>query len=71
MEQTFTELRDKPSKETVKAVSEKTVQSVKARNCNICSPNITEGMRELLDLFARKIEEKVSQVTYTVHENPL
>ena len=71
MEETFTELRDKPSKETVKAVSEKTVQSVKARNCNICSPKITEGMREFLDLFGRKIEEKVSQVTSTVHENPL
>ena len=71
MEQTFTELRDKPSKETVKAVSEKTVQSVKARNCNICSPKITEGMREFLDLFARKIEEKISQVTFIVHENPL
>ena len=71
MGETFTELRDKPSKETVKVVSEKTVQSVKVQNCYICSPKITESMRDFLDLFARKIEENVSQVTSTVHEKPL
>ena len=70
MEETFTELRDKPSKETVKAVSERTAQSVKAQNCSICS-RITEGMREFLEVFARQIEEKVSKVTSTIHENPL
>ena len=72
MEETFTELRDRPSKETVKAVSERTVQSVKAQNCSICSPKVSEGMREFSDLFARKIEEKVSQVvTSAIHKNPL
>ena len=71
MEETFTELRDKPSKETVKAVSERTAQSVKAQNCSICSPRITEGMREFLEVFARQIEEKVSKVTSTIHKNTL
>ena len=70
MEETFAELRDKPSKGTVKAVSEKTVQSVKLQNCGICSPRITEGMREFLEVFAQQIEEKVSQVTSAIHENP-
>ena len=70
MEETFIELRDKPSKETVKAVSERTVQSVKARGCSMCSPRITEGMREFLEVFAQQIEEKGSQVTSTVYENP-
>ena len=63
MEETFLTLRDKPCKETVQASVEKTVQTVKARNCQACSPKITEGMRDFLDLFARKIEETVFQVS--------
>ena len=69
MEETFTALRDKPCKETVKASAEKTVQTVKTRNCPVCSPKITEGMRDFLDLFTRKVEETVSQVSYTPHGN--
>ena len=70
MEETFTTLRDKPCTETVKASAEKTVQTVKARNCPACSPKVTEGMRDFVDLFTRKIEETVSQVSYTSMEGP-
>ncbi|KAG6381733.1 hypothetical protein JVT61DRAFT_337 [Boletus reticuloceps] len=62
MEETFTALRDKPCNETVKTSAEKTVQTVKARNCQACSPTITEGMRDFVDLFTRKIDETVSQI---------
>ncbi|KAF8553564.1 hypothetical protein OG21DRAFT_1510006 [Imleria badia] len=62
MEETFTALRDKPCKETVKASAEETVQTVKARNCHVCSTKITEGMRDFVDLLTRKIEETVSQI---------
>ena len=68
MEETFTALRDKPCKETVKASAEKAVQTVKAQNCQLCSVKITEGMRDFVDLFTRKIEETVSQVRYSLIE---
>ena len=63
MEEVFTALRDKPCKEAMRAIAEKTVQTVKARNCPVCSPRITEGMRDFLEMFGRKIEERVSQVS--------
>ena len=69
MEETFAALREKPCKATVQAFAEKTVQTVKARKCQTCSSQITEGMRELVDLLTRKIEETVSQVSYTLHED--
>jgi hypothetical protein len=56
MEETFLALRDKPCKETV--------QTVRARNWQACSPKITEGMRDFLDLFARKIEDTVSCIPH-------
>ncbi|KAF8557936.1 hypothetical protein OG21DRAFT_1481931 [Imleria badia] len=62
MVETFAALRDKPCKETVQASAEKTVQNVKGRNCRVCAPQVTEGMRDFLDLFTRKIEEAVSQI---------
>ena len=68
MEETFTALRDKPCKETVQAAVERTVQSVKARNCNACTPHVAEGMRDFLDLFTRKVDKAVSQVSYTAIE---
>ena len=67
MEETFTALRDKPCKETVKVSAEKTEQTVKARGCQTCSPKITGGMRDFVDLFTRKIEETVSQVSRIGH----
>jgi hypothetical protein len=70
MEGTFLALRDKPCKETVQASAQRTAQTVKARNCEACSPKITEGMRDFLDLFTRKIEETVSQVSCIPHGNP-
>ena len=68
MEETFAALRDKPCKESVQASAEKTVQTVKERDCQACSAKITEGMRDFVDLFTRKIEEVVSQVSYTPTE---
>ncbi|KAI9464708.1 hypothetical protein HD554DRAFT_1249843 [Boletus coccyginus] len=62
MEETFTTLRDKPCKGTVQACGEKAVQTVKARNCPACSPRVAEGMRDLVNLFTRKVEETVSQI---------
>ena len=70
MEETFAALRDQPCTEIVKIFAEKTVQTVKARNCAACSPKVTEGMRDFVDLFTRKIEETVSQVSYTSMEGP-
>ena len=64
MEETFTTLRDKPCLESVKSSAEKAVQTVKARNCQACSPMVAEGMREFVDCFARKIDETVSQVSW-------
>ena len=68
MEETFAALRDQPCTEIVKIFAEKTVQTVKARNCAACSPKVTEGMRDFVDLFTKKIEETVSQVSYTPME---
>ena len=62
MEETFTALQDRPCGSTVKTCAEKTVQSVKAQNCQACPPRVTEGMRDFVDLFVRKIEETISQV---------
>ncbi|KAF8553553.1 hypothetical protein OG21DRAFT_1497601 [Imleria badia] len=67
MEETFTALRDKPCKETVQASAEQTVQIVKAQECRVCSPQITEGMRDFLDLFTRKIEEAVSRIEFELN----
>ena len=63
MEGTFVELQDKPCKATVQAFAEKTVETVKARNCQGCSPTVTEGMRDFADLFVRKVEEVVSKAS--------
>ena len=68
MEETFTALRDKPCKSTVQASAEKTAQEVKARGCGACSLKATEGTRELVKLFARKIEKTVSQVSCIITE---
>ena len=46
----------------MQASVEKTVQAVKARNCQACSPKTTEGMRDFVHFFVRNIEEIVSEV---------
>ncbi|KAF9233461.1 hypothetical protein BU15DRAFT_80070 [Melanogaster broomeanus] len=61
MEKTFLVLRDKPCEATIQTCTEQTVQSVRARNCS-CSPRVAESMREFSALFARTVEEVVSQV---------
>ena len=67
MEETFTTLRDKPCKKTLQASADKTVQAVKAQNCQACSPRIGGGMHDLVGFFAKKIDETVSQVTSPFH----
>ncbi|KAF9229915.1 hypothetical protein BU15DRAFT_84324 [Melanogaster broomeanus] len=62
MEKTFLALRDRPCEATILACAEETVQNVRARNCVACAPHIAEGMRDFSALFARKVEEVVSQV---------
>ena len=62
MEETFMMLRDKPCKKTVKASAEKTVKAVGAQGCT-CSTKVPDGMRDFVDLFTRKIEEMVAQVS--------
>ena len=71
MEETFAALRDKPCKATMQASAEIAVQAVKARECRACSLRVTEGMRDFVDLFTRKIEETVSQVSCTLHGDTL
>ena len=71
MEEAFMELRDKPCSATVQAVAEKTVQTVKTRNCETCSAKVTEGMRDFSELLARKVEETVSQVNIVPHSDSL
>ncbi|KAG9313125.1 hypothetical protein JVU11DRAFT_6575 [Chiua virens] len=62
MEQTFVELRDKPCKATIESHAVKTVQSIKGKNCISCSPHVEEGMRGLVELFGKKLDEVVSQI---------
>ena len=69
MEETFTVLRNKPCKEALQSTAEKTVHAIKSLNCQACSPKISEGMRDFVDCFARKIEEAVSQVSSTPMES--
>ena len=68
MEETFTALQDKPCEKTVQTSAEKTVQAVKARNCQACSSKVTEGIRDFVELFTKKINEAVSQVRATPME---
>jgi hypothetical protein len=63
MEETFTELRNKPCKETVQAFAAQAVKAVKAQGCAACSQMITEGMHEFSDLLVREVEKEVSQVS--------
>jgi hypothetical protein len=46
MEETFLALRDRPCEATIQASAEKTVQTVKALNCQTCSVKVAEGMRD-------------------------
>ena len=68
MEETFTALQDKPCEKTVRTSAEKTVQTIRARNCQACSPKVTEGMRDFVELFTKKIDEATSQVSTTLVE---
>ncbi|KIJ65515.1 hypothetical protein HYDPIDRAFT_27516 [Hydnomerulius pinastri MD-312] len=62
MEGTFLVLRDKPCGATIEAAAEEVVKAVRTRGCQVCSPGVVEGMREFSAVFARKVEEVVSQV---------
>ncbi|KIK92540.1 hypothetical protein PAXRUDRAFT_67655, partial [Paxillus rubicundulus Ve08.2h10] len=62
MEKTFQALRDKPCGATIVTSAEETVKYVKGLNCNACSLQVTNGMRDFSALFVRKVEEEVSKV---------
>ena len=65
MEDTFTALRNKPCKETVRAFTERTVKLVEALDCPACSSTMAEIVREYSGLLVRKVEEVVSKVSCT------
>ena len=65
MEECFMALWDKPCQATIQAAVEKAVQAVKVRNYQTCSPMVTEGMSDFSNLFVRKVEQAVSQVSCT------
>ena len=62
MTETFAALRDNPCRETVESFAPRTVQTVRAQNCPICSVNISDYMRVISGLFTAKVEEVVSKV---------
>ncbi|KAG6381732.1 hypothetical protein JVT61DRAFT_336 [Boletus reticuloceps] len=62
MEETFSELRDKPCRTTVESFVAKTVQSVRARGCPTCSVNIANYMWAFSKLLTRKVEEGVFKI---------
>ena len=63
MDEAFALLRRKPCKETIQASAEKTVRELKFSNCPVCSPRIYECMHEFSELFSKKVEETVSNVS--------
>ncbi|KAI6149582.1 hypothetical protein BKA82DRAFT_871000 [Pisolithus tinctorius] len=62
MEATFRTLKEKPCARTVHKSVEKTIGEVRRRNCQSCTPDIATVMNQFADLFARKVEELVSEV---------
>jgi hypothetical protein len=62
MNETFEALQDKPCKATIDSWVEKTVKKVRNENCQVCSANISEGVRVFCELLTKKIEEVVSKV---------
>ncbi|KAI6013539.1 hypothetical protein EDC04DRAFT_691404 [Pisolithus marmoratus] len=62
METTFQTLKEKPCAQTVYESAEKTIEEVRRRNCQSCSPNIATVMKQFADMFAKKVEELVAEV---------
>ncbi|KAI6112981.1 hypothetical protein F5141DRAFT_1110814 [Pisolithus sp. B1] len=62
MESTFQTLKEKPCAQTVHEAAERTIEEVRRRNCSSCSPNIATAMKPFADLFAKKVEDLVSEV---------
>ncbi|KAI6149583.1 hypothetical protein BKA82DRAFT_995139 [Pisolithus tinctorius] len=62
MEATFQTLKEKPCAQTVYQAAEKNIEQVRRRNCQSCSPDIATVMKQFADLFAKKVEELVSEV---------
>ncbi|KAL4072826.1 hypothetical protein V8B97DRAFT_260338 [Scleroderma yunnanense] len=62
MDATFQALKDKPCAHTIHEMIEKTIQEIRRRSCQSCSSNIASVMCEFADLFAKKVEELVSEV---------
>ncbi|KAI6097666.1 hypothetical protein EDD16DRAFT_594554 [Pisolithus croceorrhizus] len=62
MEATFQTLKEKPCAQTVHEAVERTIEEVRRRNCTTCSPSIATVLKQFGDLFAKKVEDLVSEV---------
>lgn len=62
MEATFQTLKERPCAQTVHEAVERTIEEVRRRNCATCSPNIATVMKPFADLFAKKVEDLVSEI---------
>lgn len=59
---TFEALKDKPCADTIHKMIEKTVEEVRRRNCSTCCSNVAIAMPEFTTLFAKHVDELVSEV---------
>ncbi|KAI6116802.1 hypothetical protein EDD16DRAFT_1045050 [Pisolithus croceorrhizus] len=62
METTFQTLKEKPCGQTVYEAVEGTIEEVRRRDCSYCSADIATVMKPFADLFAKKVEDLVSEV---------
>ncbi|KAI6097665.1 hypothetical protein EDD16DRAFT_594499 [Pisolithus croceorrhizus] len=62
METTFQTLREEPCAQTVYDSVEQTIEKVRELKCRSCTPNVATVMHQFGDLFAKKVEEVISEV---------
>ncbi|KAG2134091.1 hypothetical protein DEU56DRAFT_411682 [Suillus clintonianus] len=55
-------LMDRPSGDTVRTATDKTIQKVRSKNCGACSSSVKANMTEFSDLLALKVDEAVAPV---------
>lgn len=64
IEGTFQTLREEPCAQTVYDSVEMAIEGVRRRNCRSCTPNVATVMHQFADLFAKKVEEVISEVKF-------
>lgn len=62
MEATFQALREEPCAQTVYNSVEETIEKVRRLDCRSCTPNVATVMHQFAELFAKKVEEVISEV---------